>query len=137
MTIGGTSSLGEPAVLNPAQVALVRRHLDDILASHAFAGTKRTQDFLRLVVTHALQGETDSLRERMIGAEMFGRPVGYDTGSDSVVRVRAVEARKKLANFTASAVKDILPCASSFPAGPMSRGSTLRRKKARRRRWLN
>lgn len=99
MTIGGASSLGEPAVFNPEQMALVRRHLEDILASHAFAGTKRTQDFLRLVVTHTLQGETDSLRERMIGAELFGRPVSYDTGSDSVVRVRAVEARKKLAQY--------------------------------------
>ena len=104
MTMGGASSLGEPAVFSPEQMALVRRHLEDILASHAFAGTKRTQDFLRLIVTHALHGETDSLRERMIGAEMFGRPVGYDTGSDSVVRVRAVEARKKLAQDRKSVV---------------------------------
>ena len=117
MTIGGTSSLGEPAVLNPAQVALVRRHLDDILASHAFAGTKRTQDFLRLVVTHALQGETDSLRERMIGAEMFGRPVGYDTGSDSVVRVRAVEARKKLAQFYSERGEGHLAVRIELPSG--------------------
>jgi TolB-like protein/Flp pilus assembly protein TadD len=117
MTIGGTSSLGEPAVLNPAQVTLVRRHLDDILASPAFAGTKRTQDFLRLVVTHALQGETDSLRERMIGAEMFGRPVGYDTGSDSVVRVRAVEARKKLAQFYGERGEGHLPVRIELPSG--------------------
>lgn len=117
MTTGGTSSLGEPAVLSPEQAAAVRRHLEDILASHAFAGTKRTQDFLRLIVTHALQGETDSLRERMIGAELFGRPVSYDTGSDSVVRVRAVEARKKLAQFYGEGVGLHPPVRIELPSG--------------------
>jgi TolB-like protein/Tfp pilus assembly protein PilF len=117
MTIGGASSLGEPAVFSPEQMALVRRHLEDILASHAFAGTKRTQDFLRLIVTHALHGETDSLRERMIGAEMFGRPVGYDTGSDSVVRVRAVEARKKLAQYYSERGQENPPVRIELPSG--------------------
>src|ERR1700761_2846964 len=117
MTIGGASSLGEPAVLSPEQAALVRRHLEDILASHAFSGTKRTQDFLLLVVTHALQGETDSLRERMIGAELFGRPVGYDTGSDSVVRVRAVEARKKLAQYYSERGEDHPAVRIELPSG--------------------
>jgi TolB-like protein/Flp pilus assembly protein TadD len=77
----------------------VRQHLEEILASHVFASSKRTQDFLRLIVGHALDGEIDSLRERMIGAEMFGRPISYDTGSDSVVRVRANEARRRLAQY--------------------------------------
>lgn len=95
----GPSSLGEPELFTAEQTVLVRRHLDDVLASHAFTGSRRTQDFLRLIVGHALEGEFDSLRERMIGAEMFGRPVGYDTGSDSVVRVRASEVRKKLAQY--------------------------------------
>jgi TolB-like protein/Flp pilus assembly protein TadD len=86
-------------VLTPEQIDLVHHHLDQVLASHAFAGSRRTQDFLRLIVGHALHGEFDSLRERMIGAEMFGRPIGYDTGSDSVVRVKATDVRKKLAQY--------------------------------------
>jgi hypothetical protein len=89
----------EPVVLSPEQIELVHHHLEEVLASHAFAGSRRTQDFLRLIVGHALHGEFDSLRERMIGAEMFGRPVSYDTGSDSVVRVKATEVRKKLAQY--------------------------------------
>src|ERR1700678_3583473 len=89
----------EPAVPSPAQIGLIRLHLKQVLDSHAFAGSKRTQDFLELIVTHALEGEFDQLRERMIGAEMFGRPVGYDTGNDSVVRVKATEVRKKLAEY--------------------------------------
>ncbi len=99
MSGAAPSSLGEPELFTAEQSVLVRQHLEEVLASRAFAGSKRTQDFLRLIVGHALEGEIDSLRERMIGAEMFGRPISYDTGSDSVVRVRASEVRKKLAQY--------------------------------------
>ena len=89
----------EPEVFSPEQMGLVRQHLKELTVSHAFAGSKRTQDFLHLIVEHALQGEVDSLRERMIGAEMFGRPVGYDTGNDSVVRVKATDLHRKPAEY--------------------------------------
>src|SRR6204780_2413507 len=93
----------ESAVPTPEQAVLIRRHLQQVLASHAFAGSKRTQDFLELIVSHALEGEFDQLRERMIGAEMLGRPIGYATGRDSVVRVKATDVRKKLAQYYAEA----------------------------------
>ena len=96
----------ELKVLNPEQIGLVRHHLKEVVASHAFAGSKRTQDFLHLIVEHALVGDVDSLHERMIGAEMFGRPVDYDTGSDSVVRVKATEVRKRLAQYYLEADKN-------------------------------
>lgn len=117
MAISGASSLGEPAVLSPEQIAAVRQHVETIVASHAFAGRKRTQDFLRLIVGHTLQGEVDSLRERMIGAEMFGRPVSYDTGSDSVVRVRASEVRKKLVQFYSDSGSRPFPVRIELPSG--------------------
>ncbi|MDR3772515.1 MAG: tetratricopeptide repeat protein [Terracidiphilus sp.] len=109
-----------PVVFSPEQIGLVRRHLQEITASHAFAGSKRTQDFLKLIVDHTLEGEIDGLRERMIGAEMFGRPIGYDTGSDSVVRVKATEVRKRLAQYYrerdgTSAVRIELPSGSYVP----------------------
>src|SRR5207248_7064034 len=85
--------------LSSEQARLVRSHLEEVTLSSAFAGSKRCQDFLVLVVEHALAGRFDSLRERMIGAEMFGRPIGYDTANDAVVRVKATEVRKKLAQF--------------------------------------
>jgi len=80
-------------------IETIRRHLEQVLASKAFAGSKRSQDFLRLVVEHKLAGRLDDLRERMIGAEMFGRPVDYDTANDSVVRVKAIEVRRRLARY--------------------------------------
>ncbi|MGB6191353.1 MAG: tetratricopeptide repeat protein [Terracidiphilus sp.] len=99
MAKAGTASPPAAGDLAPEQCEIVRRHVQAILNSRSFAGSKRTQDFLRLIVKHTLEGDTPSLRERMIGAEMFGRPVSYDTGSDSVVRVRASEVRKKLAQY--------------------------------------
>jgi TolB-like protein/Tfp pilus assembly protein PilF len=106
--------------LTPKEIGLVRDHLKEVLASHVFAGSKRTQDFLQLIVGHALAEDFDKLRERMIGAEMFGRPVGYDTGNDSVVRVKATELRKKLAQYYVEskgkqAVRIELPSGSYVP----------------------
>src|SRR6202167_5015370 len=120
MSRAGSTSLGESQELSPEQVSLVREHLEEVLSSRTFAGSKRTQDFLRLIVRHTLEGDIDGLRERMIGAEMFGRPVSYDTGSDSVVRVKATDVRKKLAQFYAEAreqpaVRIELPSGSYVP----------------------
>jgi hypothetical protein len=85
--------------LSAEQVNSVRRALEAVVSSEVFAGSKRCQDFLRLIVGHTLAGELDDLRERMIGAELFGRPVDYDTSNDPVVRVRATEVRKRLAQY--------------------------------------
>jgi hypothetical protein len=83
---------------NPTDVdrtAPVREELQNVFASDAFKGGKRAQDFLQLVVEHALAGRFDNLRERMLGVEMFGRPVNYDTANDAVVRVKASEVRRR------------------------------------------
>jgi eukaryotic-like serine/threonine-protein kinase len=101
--------------LSAEQANLVRSALESVISSDAFASSKRCQDFLRLVVEHVLAGDLDSLRERMIGAEMFRRPVDYDTSNDAVVRVRATEVRKRLAQYYREAVQtpvvriDLLP----------------------------
>jgi len=83
------------------RASLIRHHVERVLASKAFAGAQRSQDFLRLILEHALAGRVDNLRERMIGAEMFGRPIDYDTANDAVVRVKANEVRRRLAHYYA------------------------------------
>ena len=88
-----------PQVLDQSRTEQVRDHLKEVLQSHEFASSKRAQEFLTLLVERALAGEFDLLRERMIGAELFQRPVGYDTANDPVVRVKATEVRKKLALY--------------------------------------
>src|SRR5215467_1019268 len=88
-----------PDKLSAEQVHSVRSALKSVIASDAFAGSKRCQEFLRLVVEHTLAAEDEDLHERTIGVEMFGRPVDYDTSNDAVVRVRATEVRKRLGQY--------------------------------------
>ena len=101
---------------SPERLGLVRDHLKDVFASKAFAGSKRAQDFLQLIVEHALAGRLDSLRERMIGPEMFGRSVDYDTANDAVVRVKATEVRRKLAQYYQESTKPT-PVRIELPSG--------------------
>ena len=88
-----------PSRLSERAEAAVRAHLYEVLNSDAFKGGKRAQEFLALVVEHALEGRWENLKERMLGAEMFGRPVDYDTANDAVVRVKASEVRRRLTQY--------------------------------------
>jgi TolB-like protein/Tfp pilus assembly protein PilF len=87
---------------------LVRSHLQEVLSSAAFANSKRAREFLLLVVEHALATPDEALKERMIGAEMFGRPADYDAANDAVVRVQATDVRRRLAQFYAEAPDPVL-----------------------------
>lgn len=79
----------------------VREELQRVLSSPEFRSSKRSQDFLKYVVEHALNGHGDSLKERTIGIEVFGRSSDYDPGEDATVRVKAGEVRKRLGLYYA------------------------------------
>jgi hypothetical protein len=79
--------------------ALVREELERVLASHEFQSSKLCQNFLRYVVENTLHGHTDSLKERTIGIEVFGKPTSYDPSEDAGVRVKAGEVRKRLRSY--------------------------------------
>lgn len=81
------------------QVKSIRAALESMILSSPFAGSEQCQDFVRLVVERTLAGKRDVLSERIIGVELFGRPADYDTSNDAVVRVRAAEVRKRLAQY--------------------------------------
>jgi hypothetical protein len=83
--------------------ASIQQVLDDVLASPPFCHTQQCQNLLRYIVKHSLAQEDNLLRERVIGAEVFGRRPDYDPGEDPVVRIRAAEVRKRLAQFYQSA----------------------------------
>ncbi len=89
----------KPADLSAEQADSIHSALGLVIHSEAFAGSRQCQDLLRLLVQHALSSELDALSEQRIGVEMFGRPAGYDTSNDAVVRVRATEVRKRLAQY--------------------------------------
>ncbi len=94
-----TAVHGKLSKLTPGQAAAIQNELDAILNSGQFSGTKRGSDFLQFVVTKALVGDYESLTERALGIELFGRPVDYETGSDAIVRVRANDVRRRLTQF--------------------------------------
>jgi hypothetical protein len=77
----------------------VLSHLERILASGPFRNSRRASAMLRYAVERALSGETEALKERTIGVEVFGRPTGYDTGADHIVRSTAGDVRRRLAQY--------------------------------------
>jgi hypothetical protein len=79
--------------------AAVREQLDRILKSSVFRNSQRYCAFLKYCVEQSLDGQGDSLKERTIGIEVFGRAADYDTGVDHVVRSAASEIRKRLAQY--------------------------------------
>jgi hypothetical protein len=92
-----TSPPREPENLVPHE--LVLRALDDVLSSPPFRNTQQCQTLLRYIVEHTLAGEDHLLRERVIGSEVFRRSPDYETGEDPIVRLRAAEVRKRLAQY--------------------------------------
>jgi len=79
--------------------AAIREQLDRLLGSSYFNHSKRIPSFLKFVVEQTVSGQTEPLKERTLGVEVFGREADYDTGSDSIVRVTAAELRKRIAQY--------------------------------------
>jgi hypothetical protein len=86
---------------NAEQVISLRAHLEGVLQGEDFFGSPRGQQFLRHVVEKAIQGDFDSLKERVIGIELFHRSPAYDKAEDAIVRVTASDVRKRLSKHYA------------------------------------
>lgn len=79
--------------------AQVMDQLERMLASPLFRQSKRYAPFLQHVVRKTIEGKEDSLKERTLGVEVFGRAPDYDSNNDPVVRVTAGEVRKRIAQY--------------------------------------
>jgi len=95
---GFTNSLND----NSAHSTSVRSALQRILQSQGFRSSRRSRDFLRYVVERTLDGQAESLKERSIGIDVFGRSAEYDPSDDATVRVKAGEVRKRLSMYYAT-----------------------------------
>src|SRR5262249_38414107 len=82
-----------------ADSTAVLQQLDRMLRSRHFRSSKRYPAFLAHIVRRTLKGDLDSLKERILGIEVFKRPHDYDTGADPVVRITAGEVRKRIALY--------------------------------------
>lgn len=91
--------------------------LQSILASTEFNKSQRSKRFLSYIVGSALTDEGDALKERTIGVEVFDRKADYSTAEDAIVRVHAVELRRRLLRFYDSPSGRRLVCLITLPNG--------------------
>ena len=102
--------------LGPEKSELVLAELERVLASSLFKSSRRCQSLLRRITELSLSGDLESLKERALGIEVFGRDPDYDTSQDPVVRATAGEIRKKLAQYYVEAGHE-LETRIELPAG--------------------
>ncbi len=81
--------------------AAILLQLKRIRESHAFCNSARAKEFLSYVIERAIDGQTELLKERWIGVNLFHRTPTYVTGEDPIVRVKAADVRKRLSQFYA------------------------------------
>src|SRR5947207_13009419 len=113
------AAIARVAEIAPHAAAL-RTHLREVVESPSLRGSKRSQEFLKFIVEHALDGRFDELKERIIGVELFDRAPAYDTAEDAIVRVTACEVRRRLTqHYSDSGVRSEfrieLPAGSYIP----------------------
>ena len=80
-----------------ARRGVIEQALSRVLTGTSFRSSAQCQALLRYIVEHSLMQENEMLRERVIGIKVFGRAADYDSGNDPIVRARAAEVRKRLA----------------------------------------
>jgi hypothetical protein len=88
-----------PAIEPHLDPDAVRQQLERIVASPLFSHSRRYSSLLRYLVEATLDGRSDSLKERTVGVEAFGRVPSYDTSADPVVRTTAAQLRHRIAQY--------------------------------------
>ena len=98
-TLNQSAESPDKGTFNSSQRAEVNQALLIVLDSQPFRTSRQCRAFLQYIVEHSLDGSGEDLRERILGVEVFGRASDYDTAEDPVVRMRAADVRKRLAQF--------------------------------------
>src|ERR1700760_2263699 len=98
-----TNDLATTKHPSPSQV---RVELERLKTSRTFAGSGRLYALLSFIVEETLAGRGNSLKESVIGNEIYGRTPGYDPRIDSAVRVEARRLRRKLDEYYADEGSD-------------------------------
>ncbi|MCX6625991.1 MAG: tetratricopeptide repeat protein [Acidobacteria bacterium] len=88
--------------ITDATPSAVRRELGKVAASPQLVNSVQLCRFLTFLVEHTLEGDTASLKESLLGTEVFDRGNRYDARTDPVVRVEARRLRSKLEAYYAA-----------------------------------
>ena len=90
----------------PLPADVITSQLDRVLQSPQFIGAPRLTRFLQYVVNESLAGNEDRLKGYAIGLEVFDRPEDFDPQVETIVRVQAVQLRRRLDLYYAQAGRD-------------------------------
>lgn len=83
--------------------------LERIAESPQLRRSARLRELLFYVGRRSLKEGCQRIQEHEIGVEVFGRPAGYDTNVDNIVRSNATELRKRIeAYFETDGVAELL-----------------------------
>ena len=114
---GKTGTSFAPSDLTEEDRLCIRKAVDEMVSSIPFRTSRQCQELLRHIVSHSLSGEEESLRERIIGVEVFGRRPDYDQATDPVVRIRAADVRKRIALYYEAADDAVRYVKIGIPSG--------------------
>src|SRR5437879_3109477 len=89
---------GAPGLDKEAQKS-IRQYLDRILASATFQQVDRLKRFISFIVSEAIAGRGDQLKEYVIGVQVFGKESSFDPRTDPIVRVQARRLRARLVRY--------------------------------------
>src|SRR5204863_10105846 len=73
--------------------------LERVLASVTFRQVDRLKRFLRFIVSEALAGRGDQLKEYVIGVQVFDKDSSFDPRADPIVRVQARRLCARLVRY--------------------------------------
>lgn len=79
--------------------AAVQEQLARMFASPEFRDSPKLQAFLRFIISLALAGNADQIKESSIALEVFSRETSFDSNSDSIVRSAARRLRARLERY--------------------------------------
>src|SRR5580658_66265 len=112
----------EPRLHAPGLEHDPRWHLAQrIVDSPQFCKSPRLSQFLLYIVAKTIAGRQNEVTEQQIGVHVFGRPHGYRTVDDNIVRSYARQLRKRLTKYFASdgidhEIRIEIPLGSYLPA---------------------
>jgi TolB-like protein/tetratricopeptide (TPR) repeat protein len=96
----------EPGSKDAVSDDAIRDQLTRLLESSIFVQSERLGQFLRFTVETTLEGNAETLKEYVIGTEVYGRGPSYHPIEDSIVRSEARRLRRKLQEFYETVGKD-------------------------------
>jgi hypothetical protein len=91
--------ISEPTSEGEIDQEAIRAELSRILESPIFVQSDRLGRFLRYTIETTLAGDAETLKEYLIGTEVYERKPPYHPSADSIVRSEARRLRSKLKEY--------------------------------------